>query len=221
MISNRKILHSSFVRYGALPLGLIVLVVVLRLFFFLPFRVMTSAQAPSLRLGAWALARRSHSPKHGDIVLFRMTSPRGHVDASLHLGRIVALPGDSIELRSGRLFINEEEVHDYRHEINPAESYALRLPREGGVYPITSTNLVAYRSALLQESKLYPSAPDEVALEGTDPRHWLKALAKNPYHTFRRDYYWVLTDQTQAAPDSRHLGILPADAIEGIVLFGL
>lgn len=221
MISNRKILHSSFVRYGALPLGLIVLVVVLRLFFFLPFRVMTSAQAPSLRLGAWALARRSHSPKHGDIVLFRMTSPRGHADASLHLGRIVALPGDSIELRSGRLFINEEEVRDYRQQTNPSESYALRLPREGGVYPITSTNLVAYRSALLQESKLYLSAPDEVALEGTDPKHWLKALAKNPYHTFRRDYYWVLTDQTQAAPDSRHLGILPADAIEGIVLFGL
>ena len=117
--------------------------------------------------------------------------------------------------------MNEEEVHDYRHEINPIESYALRLPREGGVYPITSTNLVAYRSALLEEQKLYPSAPDEVALEGADPKHWLKALAKNPYHTFRRDYYWVLTDQTQAAPDSRHLGILPADAILGIVLFSL
>jgi len=133
----------------------------------------------------------------------------------------VALPGDSIELRAGRLVVNEEEVHDYRHEINPTESYALRLPREGGVYPITSTNLVAYRSALLEEQKFYPSAPDEVALEGTDPKHWLKALAKNPYHTFRRDYYWVLTDQTQAAPDSRHLGILPADAILGIVLFTL
>lgn len=221
MIINRRILHSSFVRYGALPLGLIVLVVVLRLFFFLPFRVMTSAQSPDLRLGAWALARRSHSPKHGDIVLFRLPSPRGRTPESLHLGRIVALPGDSIELRTGRLVVNEEEVHDYRHEINPTESYALRLPREGGVYPITSTNLVAYRSALLEEQKLYPSAPDEVALEGTDPKHWLKALAKNPYHTFRRDYYWVLTDQTQAAPDSRHLGILPADAILGIVLFSL
>ena len=205
MISNRRILHSSFIRYGALPLGLIVLVVVLRLFFFLPFRVMTSAQSPDLRLGAWALARRSHSPKHGDIVLFRLPSLRGRTTESLHLGRIVALPGDSIELRAGRLVVNEEEVHDYRHEINPSESYALRLPR----------------SALLEEQKLYPSAPDEVALEGTDPKHWLKALAKNPYHTFRRDYYWVLTDQTQAAPDSRHLGILPADAILGIVLFSL
>ena len=182
---------------------------------------MTSAQSPDLRLGAWALARRSHSPKHGDIVLFRLPSPRGRTPESLHLGRIVALPGDSIELRAGRLVVNEEEVHDYRHEINPIESYALRLPREGGVYPITSTNLVAYRSALLEEQKLYPSAPDEVALKGTDPKLWLKALAKNPYHTFRRDYYWVLTDQTQAAPDSRHLGILPADAILGIVLFSL
>ena len=45
MISKDQIVSSSFVRYGALPLGLIALVVVLRIFFFTPFRVMTTAQA--------------------------------------------------------------------------------------------------------------------------------------------------------------------------------
>ncbi|MBF1374973.1 MAG: signal peptidase I, partial [Porphyromonadaceae bacterium] len=59
------------------------------------------------------------------------------------------------------------------------------------------------------------------ALHGLAPKDWLTALVSNPYHTFRRDYYWVLTDDTSVAPDSRHLGILPADAIEGVILFAL
>ena len=70
MISKDQIVSSSFVRYGALPLGLIALVVVLRIFFFTPFRVMTTAQAPALRLGAWALARRTQSPDRGSLILF-------------------------------------------------------------------------------------------------------------------------------------------------------
>ena len=60
MISKDQIVSSSFVRYGALPLGLIALVVVLRIFFFTPFRVMTTAQAPALRLGAWAYGEIGH-----------------------------------------------------------------------------------------------------------------------------------------------------------------
>ena len=192
MISKDQIVSSSFVRYGALPLGLIALVVVLRIFFFTPFRVMTTAQAPALRLGAWALARRTQSPDRGSLILF-------HTE------------------RAG----TSTSVSDYRHPRDAREQYALRLPREGGVYPLTSTNLVAYRAALVEEQRLFAPARGEVALHRLAPKDWLTALASNPYHTFRRDYYWVLTDDTSVAPDSRHLGILPADAIEGVILFAL
>lgn len=221
MTSKAQIARSSFVRYGALPLGLIALVVVLRAFFFIPFRVMTTAQAPSLRLGAWALARRTQMPQRGDLILYRTGSSDDLSPVRLMVARIIALPGDSLEVRSGKLSINGVATPDYRHPQSRNEQYALRLPREGGVYPLTSTNLVAYRAALMEEQKLFPPARGEVSLQGLAQRDWLKALASNPYHTFHRDYYWVLTDDTHVAPDSRHLGILPADAIEGVIFFSL
>ncbi len=221
MTSKAQIARSSFVRYGALPLGLIALVVVLRAFFFIPFRVMTTAQAPSLRLGAWALARRTQMPQRGDLILYRTGSRDDLSSVRLMVARIIALPGDSLEVRSGKLSINGVATPDYRHPQSRNEQYALRLPREGGVYPLTSTNLVAYRAALMEEQKLFPPARGEVSLQGLAQRDWLKALASNPYHTFHRDYYWVLTDDTHVAPDSRHLGILPADAIEGVIFFSL
>ena len=221
MTSKAQIARSSFVRYGALPLGLIALVVVLRAFFFIPFRVMTTAQAPSLRLGAWALARRTQMPQRGDLILYRTGSSDDSSPVRLMVARIIALPGDSLEVRSGKLSINGVATPDYRHPQSRNEQYALRLPREGGVYPLTSTNLVAYRAALIEEQKLFPPARGEVSLQGLVQRDWLKALASNPYHTFHRDYYWVLTDDTHVAPDSRHLGILPADAIEGVIFFSL
>lgn len=221
MTSKAQIARSSFVRYGALPLGLIALVVVLRAFFFIPFRVMTTAQAPSLRLGAWALARRTQMPQRGDLILYRTGSSDDLSPVRLMVARIIALPGDSLEVRSGKLSINGVATPDYRHPESRNEQYALRLPREGGVYPLTSTNLVAYRAALMEEQKLFPPARGEVSLQGLAQRDWLKALASNPYHTFHRDYYWVLTDDTHVAPDSRHLGILPADAIEGVIFFSL
>ena len=221
MTSKAQIARSSFVRYGALPLGLIALVVVLRAFFFIPFRVMTTAQAPSLRLGAWALARRTQMPQRGDLILYRTGSSDDLSPVRLMVARIIALPGDSLEVRSGKLSITGVATPDYRHPESRNEQYALRLPREGGVYPLTSTNLVAYRAALMEEQKLFPPARGEVSLQGLAQRDWLKALASNPYHTFHRDYYWVLTDDTHVAPDSRHLGILPADAIEGVIFFSL
>ena len=222
MISKDQVVSSSFVRYGALPLGLIALVVVLRIFFFTPFRVMTTAQAPALRLGAWALARRTQSPDRGSLILFHTERAGTSTSAqSLMVARVVALPGDSLEVRSGQLFVNGVAVSDYRHPRDAREQYALRLPREGGVYPLTSTNLVAYRAALVEEQRLFAPTRGEVALHGLASKDWLTALASNPYHTFRRDYYWVLTDDTSVAPDSRHLGILPADAIEGVILFAL
>ena len=221
MTSKAQIARSSFVRYGALPLGLIALVVVLRAFFFIPFRVMTTAQAPSLRLGAWALARRTQMPQRGDLILYRTGISDDSSPVRLMVARIIALPGDSLEVRSGKLSINGVATPDYRHPQSRNEQYALRLPREGGVYPLTSTNLVAYRAALMEEQKLFPPARGEVSLQGLAQRDWLKALASNPYHTFHRDYYWVLTDDTHVAPDSRHLGILPADAIEGVIFFSL
>ena len=194
--------HATFLRYGALPLGLAVLVLVLRSFFFSPYRIRTSAMTPELRLGGWALIARQSTPT--------FDNPWG----GQALARIVALPGDSLELRGGRVYTEGK----YLPFSYPAETdYALRIPREQGVYPLTLPNLVAYRLALREETG-YPKRSTSSRLLSKQEQHfWLQYLQAN--HTFTQDYYWVLCDQPSAGVDSRHFGLLPKQAIRGVVLF--
>lgn len=143
MASKRQSGGSQWLRYVALPLGILALVVALRLFVLLPFRVQTRAIEPKLREGAWAFALQGKTPRIGDIVLFEIAKVTGNKERQMRaVARVVALPGDSVELRDGVLWVNAHPQRDYRLR-RTHESYALRLPREGGVYPISPLSLVA------------------------------------------------------------------------------
>ena len=152
MTSKAQIARSSFVRYGALPLGLIALVVVLRAFFFIPFRVMTTAQAPSLRLGAWALARRTQMPQRGELILYRVASSANTSSAThLMVARVIALPGDILEVRSGKLLVNGAPSLDHRHPRSNSEQYALRLPRLRPIWSLIVLPLLRSKSSSPQQ----------------------------------------------------------------------
>ena len=94
------------------------------------------------------------------------------------------------------------------------------MPRRGGTYTLSPRSLVVYRTALVREERL-GLARDHRERLGTDTSTWIEKLRRDPRRTFYRDYYWVLIDQPSLAPDSRHLGIIPSEAIEGVVLFAL
>lgn len=210
----------NWLLYGALPLGIVALVVVLRLFVLIPFRANTHTMEPKIRQGAWALALRGKTPHRGDVVLLQVqevTGDRRH--HQLVLGRVIGLPGDSIELLEGKPYINARPLKDYRAQ-RTQESYALRVPRRGGTYTLSPRSLVVYRTALVREERL-GLARDHRERLGTDTSTWIEKLRRDPHRTFYRDYYWVLIDQPSQAPDSHHLGIIPSEAIEGVVLFAL
>ena len=210
----------NWLLYGALPLGIVALVVVLRLFVLTPFRANTHTMEPKIRQGAWALALRGKTPHRGDVVLLQVqevTGDRRH--HQLVLGRVIGLPGDSVELLEGKPYINARPLKDYRAQ-RTQESYALRVPRRGGTYTLSPRSLVVYRTALVREERL-GLARDHRERLGTDTSTWIEKLRRDPHRTFYRDYYWVLIDQPSQAPDSRHLGIIPSEAIEGVVLFAL
>lgn len=210
----------NWLLYGALPLGIVALVVVLRLFVLIPFRANTHTMEPKIRQGAWALALRGKTPHRGDVVLLQVqevTGDRRH--HQLVLGRVIGLPGDSVELLEGKPYINARPLKDYRAQ-RTQESYALRVPRRGGTYTLSPRSLVVYRTALVREERL-GLARDRRERLGTDTSIWIEKLRRDPRRTFYRDYYWVLIDQPSQAPDSRHLGIIPSEAIEGVVLFAL
>lgn len=209
MLTNLRQHIRSLLRYGALPLGIASLVVVLRSFFFTPYRIQTAAMAPELKPGQWALFARHASPERGDLILF--ASPLG----GLAVARVIALPGDSLEQWRGQVFVHgEPETYFYPKE----PDYQLRIPREQGVYPLSRTNLVAYRLALRTEVGYRTDSSSPLQPTEQERLFWRSYLKEHPYHTFRQDYYWVLTNQPQQGADSRSFGLLPAEAIRGVLM---
>jgi signal peptidase I len=85
---------------------------VLRTFFFDTIYVASGSMEPTLAVGDHYLVNRFiyrlHAPERGDIIVFR--SP---VDEQTgFIKRVIALPGDSIELRDKRVFLNGKALEE-------------------------------------------------------------------------------------------------------------
>lgn len=76
-----------------------------------PLRIPSSSMAPTLRPGEHVLAEKVTGHfgrwKRGDLVVF--TSPD---DGGLALKRLVGMAGDRVEIRDGRLFVNDSRVRE-------------------------------------------------------------------------------------------------------------
>ncbi|HEY8617684.1 signal peptidase I [Phenylobacterium sp.] len=100
----------------------------LRVLFFQPFTIPSASMEPNLYEGDYIIVSKysygysrhsipfspplfegrivGKSPQRGDIVVFKL--PRdGHTD---YVKRVIGLPGDRIEMRQGRLYLNGEQV---------------------------------------------------------------------------------------------------------------
>ena len=71
----------------------------------------------------------SHAePDRGSLILFHTERADTSTSAqSLMVARVVALPGDSLEVRSGQLFVNGVAVSDYRHPRDAREQLCTTL----------------------------------------------------------------------------------------------
>lgn len=98
-----------------------------------------------------------------------------------------------------KLFVREKE-----------ENYMLIVPQKGETYKLSQGFLTASREAIIAESTQEVTFPNRrLFLDGKEAKTF----------TFNRDYYWVLSDNTEDAIDSRHVGFIPAGHIIGSVLF--
>ncbi len=66
-----------------------------------------SSMEPTLAIGSRyfvnKLAYKASSPKRGDIIVFRTNASD---DAALHIRRVIGLPGETVEIRDGKVYIN-------------------------------------------------------------------------------------------------------------------
>jgi len=110
------------VEYSRSFFPVIIVVLVLRSFVAEPFRIPSGSMLPTLIVGDFILVNKfayglripviEHKilavgePQRGDVVVFRYP-PKPSVD---YIKRVVGLPGDKIEYRSKRLYINGQQV---------------------------------------------------------------------------------------------------------------
>ena len=70
---------------------------------------------------------RIKAPTYGDLVVFK---PNGNENAHYHIKRVVGLPGDTVTIESGRVFINISFWETIGTTVKTVEAQILEMSRE-------------------------------------------------------------------------------------------
>jgi signal peptidase I len=109
--------HSrAAVEWGILIVAALVIAIVIRTFVFQAFYIPSESMVPTLKVGDRVLVNKLsyklHDPRRGDIVVFK--APEGAATAEIKdlVKRLVGLPGETIEGRDGKIYINGRELNE-------------------------------------------------------------------------------------------------------------
>ncbi len=215
----RMLKQPWWVEYSVSFFPVILIVFLLRSFLVEPFKIPSSSMVPTLLVGDFILVNKYAygirlpvvnkkivplgEPSRGDVMVFRYPE-----DPSLdYIKRVVGLPGDRIEYRNKRLFINgqavpERQVDDYlsRERMQFSRRYIETL---GGV-------------------------DHEILLEDDAPAAVLPTRAASGNCTYNMNglactvpagHYFVMGDNRDNSSDSRVWGFVPDENIVGKAFF--
>ncbi|MEQ8230246.1 MAG: signal peptidase I [Gammaproteobacteria bacterium] len=186
------------------PIFLVVLL--LRSFLVEPFRIPSGSMIPTLLVGDFILVNKYTygirlpvlnekiielgAPERGDVVVFRYPLD----PATPFIKRVVGLPGDHVEYRDKRLFINGEEV-----------------PREAaGTYVGTGAS-VQHTGAQIFDETLGGVTHEILLTPG--------ARSLNGAFDVPAGHYFVLGDNRDNSRDSRFWGFVPDENLVGKAFF--
>lgn len=203
-VRARAVAPSSKAHHGVLAtvrslLEFLVVALFAMTFILQPFRIPSESMVPTLRVGDFLMVdKQSYGPAghlgwllppagihRGDLVVFHYP-----VDPSMHLvKRVVGLPGDRIQLRNGRVWINETQLD---------EPYAF--------YSQAGANDFRDNFPSLRETD--PSL---------DPQWWmaLRRSVKDGELTVPKGKLFVLGDNRNDSEDSRYWGFVPENDVVG------
>lgn len=94
-----------------------------------------------------------HPPKRGDIIIFRVPKNEFQPDKPIYIKRVVGLPGEKVEIRNSRLYINGKRVTD-----PPIFKY------------LKYTNSFGFRQAVVPEGEVYVFGDNSFI--SADSRKW-------------------------------------------------
>lgn len=192
----------------------ILLALIVRTFLFEPFNIPSSSMVPNLLVGdylfiskySYGYSRHSFPfgiagfegrinaglPNRGDVIVFKLPT-NTNID---YIKRLVGLPGDTIQMINGRLYINDEIV--------PREAKGMtEYKKEGGL----TTKVMQYTETL-------PGGTEHTIYEESDRA----PLDNTEKYKVPEGHYFMMGDNRDNSQDSRvitHVGYVPYDNLEG------
>jgi signal peptidase I len=189
---NRPLVYILFLLVGFFyPVGSLM---ALRANVFEAFYVPTGSEAPNVLPGDHILvnklALQGKVPRRGDIVTFR--NPRNRNQNWIK--RVIALPGDTVEVRKNKVFVNGKELE--RDRVSPASLSALGEEIGGEVF--YEANAGSRYKILLEPSASPVDFAKKKVPEGS---------------------CFVLGDNRNRSEDSRQFGFVALGDIQGLVQY--
>lgn len=192
----------------------VLLALLIRTFLFEPFNIPSGSMIPNLLVGDYLFVTKysygysrysfpfgiagfsgriaAEEPQRGDVIVFRLPS-----DTSVdYIKRLIGLPGDTVQMKAGRLYINGEMV--------PRETLGVREYDEGSGRRASVTEYVetlpgGIRHTIYEES-------DNEDLDNTD------------VYVVPEGHYFMMGDNRDNSRDSRvsdMVGFVPFDNLVG------
>lgn len=195
----------------------IAIAVLIRTFWFEPFKIPSGSMYPTLEVGDFLFVSKytygysKHSfpfsfptfsgrvwqdlPKRGDVVVFKFPKD----NRTDYIKRIIGLPGDTVQVKDGRLYINGKMTERTNPEPYIISEYTI-LPKRFTRYTET-----------LPEGQTHP------ILEHSDEDFMVD---NTPVFRVPAGHYFMMGDNRDNSNDSRQdVGMVPLENIEGKARF--
>jgi signal peptidase I len=196
----------------------VVLALVIRSFVVQAFKIPSGSMIPTLLIGDHLLVNklvyRFRLPERGEVVVFKFPQDR----KTDFIKRVVALPGDDVELADGKLIVNRAAVADAHASYGPGHPTGrerflqpFHVPKKGEKVRLDGPNAELYRLLIANELKDRdrPANVDvvdgRVRVDGSVVESWQAD----------DDYLFMMGDNRDNSFDSRFWGPVRRDDIVG------